>query len=87
MSHCFAYAKSLPTQNLHQRKNLQLCEIDSFTVVIFRKENYHNKLVYIQNEFIENQNGLNFNSNFEGGNLLKGMDYKLLNLWLLNQQC
>ena len=52
--------------------------MDGFTVVIFRKENYHNKLVYIQNEFIENQNGLNFNSNFEGGNLLKGMDYKML---------
>ena len=45
--------------------------------MIFRKENYHNKLVYIQNEFIENQNGLNFNSNFEGGNLLKGKDNKI----------
>ena len=46
--------------------------------MIFRKENYHNKLVYIQNEFIENQNGLNFNSNFEGGNLLKGRDKKII---------
>jgi len=46
-------------------------------VMIFRKENYHNKLVYIQNEFIENQNGLNFNSNFEGGNLLKGKDNRI----------
>ena len=45
--------------------------------MIFRKESYHNKLVYIQNEFIENQNGLNFNSNFEGGNLLKGKDTKI----------
>ena len=43
----------------------------------FRKENYHNKLVYIQDEFIENQNGLNFNSNFEGGNLLKGKDNQI----------